>query len=308
MANPCRQESYKTVYNWQYVHSLDFWSRVLSTHCAVPSAAPSVLQPLIYPLVQVTLGAARLIPTATYFPLRFHLVRSLIRISSATDTYIPLAPLLFEVLSSTELRKKPKPASIRPLDWATTIRCPKGYLRTRVYQDGAAEQLVELLGEFLGAWAKSVAFPELATPVIVGVKRWIKRGESGNSKVSSWLGVLIQKVEANSNLVVLERNKLAGEIAPAGIEGDNSKSVLATVGFLADRDMDKMPLGAYLLAQRKIREEKRRLLEEAMRDEGERRRKDRKGGEESSESEESEGEMDLDDEDDEEEAGGDESD
>ena len=27
------KDSYKTVYNWQYVHSLDFWSRVVAAHC-----------------------------------------------------------------------------------------------------------------------------------------------------------------------------------------------------------------------------------------------------------------------------------
>ncbi len=78
-------ESYKQVYNWQYIHSLDFWSRVLSSHCdALTEAAngkPSPLRPLIYPVVQITLGAMRLIPTAQYFPLRFQLVRSLLRLS-----------------------------------------------------------------------------------------------------------------------------------------------------------------------------------------------------------------------------------
>ncbi|TKA43464.1 hypothetical protein B0A55_13670, partial [Friedmanniomyces simplex] len=40
-------ESYKTVYNWQYVHSLDFWSRVIASHATAPT---SPLRPLIYPL------------------------------------------------------------------------------------------------------------------------------------------------------------------------------------------------------------------------------------------------------------------
>lgn len=38
--------------------------------CLVPQ-----LRPLVYPLVQVLLGAARLVPAPRYFPLRLRLVR-----------------------------------------------------------------------------------------------------------------------------------------------------------------------------------------------------------------------------------------
>ena len=45
---------YKAVYNWHYVHSLLLWQRLLC------NLHPSdVLKPLIYPLVQVMIGAIR---------------------------------------------------------------------------------------------------------------------------------------------------------------------------------------------------------------------------------------------------------
>jgi nucleolar complex protein 2 len=56
------KDAYKAVYNWQVVHSIDFWSLVLSTACDKDREAEhgeSVLRPLIYPLVEVTLGIAR---------------------------------------------------------------------------------------------------------------------------------------------------------------------------------------------------------------------------------------------------------
>ncbi|KAJ3511634.1 hypothetical protein NM208_g15408 [Fusarium decemcellulare] len=72
-----KNDAFRIVYNWQYTHSLDFWSCVLAEHCSPMKEAEagkeSQLKLLIYPLVQVTLGAMRLIPTAIYFPLRFHL-------------------------------------------------------------------------------------------------------------------------------------------------------------------------------------------------------------------------------------------
>jgi nucleolar complex protein 2 len=268
------KDSYKTVYNWQYVHSLDFWSRVVAAHCEslreAESGKESPLRPLIYPIVQVTLGAMRLIPTAQYFPLRFQLIRSLLRISASTLTYIPLAPALVEVLSSAEMKKLPKPSTLKVLEFNTSIRAPKAYLRTRIYQDGVGEQVAELLSEFFVLWARNIAFPELALPVIVMLKRWIKamsKKNSGNrnAKINSAIALLVQKLETNAKWVEEKRAKV--DFAPndrAGVEG-----------FLKDVEWEKSPLGAYVTGQRKQREQKTRMLE-AARKTDDRKRKEAK--------------------------------
>ena len=259
-------ESYKTVYNWQYVHSLDFWGRVLAMHCTESS---SPLYALIYPFVQVALGALRLIPTATYFPLRFQLVRCLLRVSLATGTYIPLAAPLYEVLNSAEMRKPPKPTTLKPVDFNTTIRAPKSYLRTRTYQDGVAEQVQELLSEFFYIWTKNIAFPELALPVTVMLRRWLKevnqrgkgKGGNNNTKINSGVQLLVQKLEANAKWIEEKRAKV--EFAPNHRQGVDS--------FLKDVKEEKTPLGAYVVGQRKTREERAKVLEESRKEEERRR-------------------------------------
>ena len=290
------KDSYKTVYNWQYIHSLDFWSRVVAAHCEslreAESGKPSPLRPLIYPVVQVTLGVMRLIPTAQYFPLRFQLVRSLLRISSATATYIPLAPALVEVLNSAEMKKPPKPSTLKALEFSTTIRATKAYLRTRVYQDGVGEQVAELLSEFFILWTKNIAFPELALPVIVMLKRWVKamtKKSSGNrnAKISSLIALLVSKLELNSRWVEEKRAKV--DFAPndrAGVEG-----------FLKDVEWDKTPLGAFVAGQRKSREQKAKMLDDARKTDDKKRKEaekaDKKAGLEQFEDDEGEEEEDV---------------
>jgi nucleolar complex protein 2 len=270
-------DSYKSIYNWQYVHSLDFWSRVLSEHCAslkeAETGKESALRPLIYPAVQVTVGAMRLIPTSQYFPLRFHLIRSLLRISRATTTYIPLGPALHEVLQSNEMRKPPKQSTLRPLDFKTSIRAPKQYLKTRVYQDGLGEQVCELLSEFFVLWCRNIAFPELALPVVVLVKRWLRDAQSDrtgnrNNKVNSGLRLVLQKVESNVRFVEERRAKV--DFAPgnrAGVEA-----------FLREVAWEKMPLGAFVVGQRGVREEREKVVEGGRRAEERKRRAAREEG------------------------------
>jgi len=269
-----QKESYKTVYNWQYVHSLDFWSCVLSEQCSpikeAEAGKESELRPLIYPTVQVTLGAMRLIPTSTYFPLRFHLIRSLLRISRATGTYIPLASVLLEVLNSAEMKKPPKPSTQKSLDFASNYKAQKSYLRTRIYQDGVGEQVAELLSEFFVLWSTSIAFPELALPVVVTLKRWLKEvnnKSSGNrnNKINSGFLLLIQKLDANGKWIEERRAKV--DFAPNDRVGVDS--------FLKGFEWEKTPLGAFVAGQRRQREEKAKMLEAGRKEEEKKRKEDR---------------------------------
>ncbi|KKK15944.1 ribosome assembly protein [Aspergillus ochraceoroseus] len=253
------KESYKTIYNWQYVHSLDFWSRVLSQHCdglvEAKVGKQSALRPLIYPVVQITIGAMRLIPTAQYFPLRFQLTRSLLRVSRATGTYIPLATL-------------------KPLDFNTAIRAPKSYLRSRVYQDGVGEQVAELLSEFFVLWTKHIAFPELSVPVVVSLKRWLKQvssrsGGNKNTKINQMILLLVQKVETNARWI--EERRLSVSYAP------RNRTEVET--FLKDVDWETTPFGAFVKSQRKLREEKAAILEQGRREEEKRRAEEKEGDE-----------------------------
>lgn len=267
-----QNESYKRVYNWQYIHSLDFWSFVLSEHCNLLREAEagkeSQLRLLIYPLVQVTLGAMRLIPTATYFPLRFHMIRSLLRISRSTGTYIPLASVLLEVLNSAEMRRSPKQATFKPLDFHVAYKAPKAYLRTRIYQDGVGEQVVDLFSEYFVLWSTNIAFPEFALPVIIMLKRWLKQSRkkasgNNNGKLRAGLVLLVQKLEANAKFIEGKRAKV--DFAP--------RDRTQVDAFLKDFSWEKTPVGAYVVAQRKAGAEKAKMMEEA-RKEDERKRKE----------------------------------
>ncbi len=81
----------QAVYNWQFVHCLDLWSQMLG-HVTHES-----LRPLVYPLVQVMVGAIHLQPSSRHYPLRLHIVRTLLDLSQATATFVPVAPYLLEV-------------------------------------------------------------------------------------------------------------------------------------------------------------------------------------------------------------------
>ncbi|KAK2557702.1 Nucleolar complex protein 2-like protein [Acropora cervicornis] len=123
-----KKDSYQTVYNWQYIQCLHLWCRIVSE-----VKSNGVLDPLIYPLVQTVLGAIKLVPAARYYPLKFHCIRSLNMLAEATDTFVPVAPFLLEILESTEFNKKIKLSTAKPTPFTYILKVSKQQLGTKPY-------------------------------------------------------------------------------------------------------------------------------------------------------------------------------
>ncbi|KAJ3287517.1 Nucleolar Complex 2 protein [Borealophlyctis nickersoniae] len=256
------KESFKGVYNWQFVHCIRLWTRVLSTYCekgsAMEAGGGGALKPLIYPLVQVTIGVMRLKPSSKFFPLRFHCVRSMIELARKTGTFVPVASHLFEIFESNELRGKAKPSTLRPLDFTVNIRAPNPYLGTRAYQIGVAEEAVSLLFDYYGSFALSIAFPELAVPAILQLKRFVKR--SKNFQVNKQIQQLVEKLEQNSKFIDDRRSQV--EFSP--------KDEHKTSTFLNDIEPTLSPLYKHNAARQKLREQEIAKLQAAAAEEDKR--------------------------------------
>jgi nucleolar complex protein 2 len=186
------------------------------------------------------------------------------------------------------MKKPPKSSTLKPLDFAVAYKAPKSYLRTRVYQDGVGEQVVELLSEFFVLWSRSIAFPEFALPVVISLKRWLKESRkpgkgNKNGKMASSLVLLVQKLEANAKFVEEKRAKV--DFAPK----DRSQ----VDGFLKDLEWERTPVGAFVVSQRKLRAERQKLVEQSRKEEAKKRQEEKEalaGGEGSDD--EGEGEYD----------------
>ncbi|KAG6868657.1 hypothetical protein C0993_012462 [Termitomyces sp. T159_Od127] len=261
------KEAYKQVYNWQYVHCIDFWSIVLARACDSRMRAEndndkeSDLKPLIYPLVQVCLGAIKLISTSRSYPFHLHIIRSLLHLTKHTDIYIPLSPCLVPILTSVlSPTSKPKSSTLRPLDLEIQIRAPQQYVRTRVYYEGVLEESAYLLTEWLASPTVqgSISFPEIVVPVVVLLRKALKASRSGGSssgKDQDAVKVLLERIEESAKWIEQRR-----------------KSVVFAPGQLGeveswDRELrDKVedsPLGKYLKVQKRLREKRRKLVEKA---------------------------------------------
>ncbi|KAG2178760.1 hypothetical protein INT43_001606, partial [Umbelopsis isabellina] len=247
------KESYKAVYNWQFIHCIDFWANVFSTYCSTAREdhESSPLHAMIYPLTQIAIGTIRLIPTAQYFPLRFHVIRSLISLCNSSNVFIPLAPYIFEVLDSAEIKKKGKTGTLKPLEWDVYIRAPKQHLHTKVYQNGILEQLYDSLIEYYTCYCTSIDFPELVGPGVVQLKRYMKK--STNVNFNKQIHGLIDKIDGTSKLIQEKRSMV--DYSPQNMDKIES--------FSNGLKPQATPLGKFMNNHRQIKAQKQALLESA---------------------------------------------
>jgi len=192
-----KKDSVQTVYNWQYISCLQLWSQVVS------DLNVEALKPLIYPIVQINLGVIKLIPSAKYYPLRFHCVESLNYISRRTGVYIPTASYVLEALESNGFLQRPKSTEKVP-DFAGVLKISKSQLSSKVFQDSTIDIAFELLLDHYAIFSHSIAFPELIFPVCRRLKRFIKTSRA--VKPCQDMKMLVDKLQLHGDTIQKARD------------------------------------------------------------------------------------------------------
>lgn len=240
-----KKDSYKSVYNWQYIHCIHLWCRVLGT-----LHHDENLQPLVYPLVQTSIGVIKLIPAAKYFPVRFHIIRSLNVLSAATGVFIPLLPLLTEVFDITDFNKKHTSMSFKPFNFAVVLRLSKAQIMEKGFREGVIDQLYDLILEVCNTHCHSIGFPELVLPAVLKMKDFIKTCKVG--AFTRQIKQLLDKIQENCKEIEDSRASVTFDIT-------NDAAIKA---WEAKRLQDGTAISKFYKSYRAMRERELKIAEE----------------------------------------------
>jgi len=197
-----KKDSLLAVYNWQFVHSLELWGALVGH-----PGSRDAMAPLVYPLVQVVLGACRLVPTPKYYPLRFHCAKILREVSASTATFIPILPIYLEVLNNFNFGKKSRKASMKPLDFSCILKLAKSQLEESGMKEATMEEVYSGLLSYLADNSNRIGFPELVTPMQFQLKDFLKRCKAAS--FSKKVKQVLEKTVANAKFIETRRKNVS---------------------------------------------------------------------------------------------------
>ena len=182
----------------------------------------------------------------------------MLHLSHHTNTYIPLTPYLLPIISSQlTLSGKPKPSTLRPLDFESNIRAPAQYLKTRVYMEGLVDEATFTLAEWLisAPVHGSIAFPEITVPIVVSLRKTLKTAKSTSKgsahKHTGVVKALVERIEESARW--MEEKRKGVRFGPG--------KLLDVEVWEANLRIETSPLAKYVQVQRKARVKRKNLVD-----------------------------------------------
>mmetsp|Transcript_4939 Transcript_4939/g.6378 ORF Transcript_4939/g.6378 Transcript_4939/m.6378 type:complete len:859 (+) Transcript_4939:142-2718(+) len=218
-------EAFRVVYCWQYMHCIKLWTAVLAATCGKVSDASGddevvLMRSLVYPLVEIIHGVARLVPTTRHLPLRLHCVRYLQQLAATSEMFIPTTSILLEVFELKEVAMSPKRVKTRGNDvrgvrLPLILKLPKvDALRTAEQLDACFGEVFLLLNREIDLYKYSAGFPEFTIRIYQRLRKFAK--ETKNGRFRAFAKGCIELCEKHSKVATLSRSKL--EEAPKDIK------------------------------------------------------------------------------------------
>eukprot|EP01147_Barroeca_monosierra_P001800 gene1800-4904_t len=241
-----RPSAHQMVHSWQFISCLQLWTHVIAD--SMQHNTSSVMQTLLYPLIQVCLGAVSLLQTPRYFPFHFHLIRTMIFAMEKCHVFIPLSSAILIPLQSTEVLRKPAKRITKPLNMALTLSFPKSYIGTKPFQDAVIEEINGLMLQYLEQLAGNIGFPEAIIPIFSFFRHVLKNCK--NVALRKTLKSLSDQLEANSKFIATHRSRV--EHSPLDVnKNDEFECRMKDIGT---------PLQKFVKLWRDHEQKKRKLL------------------------------------------------
>ncbi|KAL3923092.1 MAG: hypothetical protein SGILL_001850 [Bacillariaceae sp.] len=221
------------VYCWQFLHCLKLWVAVVSENCQshddedgdvamASSGEDQLLRSLIFPLSQVILGTARLVPSTRYLPLRLHCVRLLQQLASSAEIFLPTTSILLDVFDLSELSQPPKKmhgSNVQPISLTLRLRADSP-LRTMEEMEMCISEVFVLLNRELDLYQYSAGFPEFSTRIAQRLKKFSK--EARHARWRAYAKGCLDVCQKYSSWAMDERinpnNSLMNDVSPKDIK------------------------------------------------------------------------------------------
>ena len=170
---PDSREAFTSCINWPVLSCCRAITAILCSSYEATShregttttSMSSPLHDLLYPLVQVLQGLARLASPTRYYPYRLHIAALLCELQWASGSFIPTCGPLLEMLNGGVLgagTHKPKAvAPNNPTPLAYLIKAAPALLDTRAVQDAMVSKILQLILDSLKSQWRSPALPEI---------------------------------------------------------------------------------------------------------------------------------------------------